>query len=452
MIELLRGDPEFERAVVEGSFNALLPAERPEIVVRPRSETEAVAAVRAVAAAGQRIAVRSGGHSWVAASVRDGGVLIDLGALDGIGLDTERMTATVGPGVRGARLSAALEEAGLAFPVGHCGDPGVGGFLLGGGLGVNWGHWRPACFSIERMRVVTADGELRTASPTENPDLFWLARGSGPGFPGVVTEFELALRPLPPCIRVETLSYPLDRLGEVTRWLTDASQDLPTNVELSLVTAGSPDPAHPFVVGVAATVFAGSVAEADAALAPLHGAPAAHRGRPADPLAHTAPADVAFSALHEAVDATYPRGARYLADTFWTDLDLHDATAPLAALLERAPSKRSYVLAGMPANGAGAGLVTPGEAAYGMHDRTLLIVYTIWEDAADDAANRAWLDEVADALLPTATGHFLSEADLRHRPDRVPGSFAPADRARVEHLRGHYDPDHLFHGFPALVL
>jgi FAD/FMN-containing dehydrogenase len=449
MIELQRGDPEFERAVIEGSFNTLLPAERPDAVVRPRSEAEVVAAVRAAAAGGQRIAVRSGGQSWVAASVRDGGVLLDLGDLDSIALDAERMTATVGPGVRGARLSAVLEEAGLAFPVGHCGDPGVGGFLLGGGLGVNWGHWRPACFSIERMRVVTADGELRTASPTENPDLFWLARGSGPGFPGVVTEFELALRPLPPSIRVETWSYPLDRLPEVTRWLTDASPRLPTNVELSLVTARSPDPEHPLVVGVAATVFADSPAEADGALAPLHAAPTTHRGQPAVPLAHTAPADVAFSALHEAVDATYPRGARYLADTFWIDLDLHDATAPLAALLGRAPSTLSYVLAGMPANGAGAELVNPGEAAYGMHDRTLLIVYTIWEDPADDAANRAWLDEVAAALLPTATGHFLSEADLRHRPERVPGSFAPADRARIEHLRGHYDPERLFHGFPA---
>lgn len=445
MIELQRGEPDFERTVAEGSFNTLVPAERPDVVVQPRSEAEVVTAVRAAAAGGQRIAVRSGGHSWVAASVRDGGVLIDLGTLDSISLDVDRMTATVGPGVRGARLSAALEGAGLAFPVGHCGDAGVGGFLLGGGLGVNWGHWRPACFSIERMRVVTADGELRTASPTENPDLFWLARGSGPGFPGVVTEFELALRPLPPVIRVETWTYPLDRLGEVTRWLADASPRLPTNVELSLVAAGSPDPEHPLVVGVAATVFAGSAAEADAALAPLHGSPSP---KLAHPLAHTAPADVAFRALHEAVDATYPRGARYLADTFWTGLDLHDAAAPLAALLERAPSKRSYVLAGMPANGAGAALVTQGEAAYGMHDRTLLIVYTIWEDPADDAANRTWLDEVAQALLPTATGHFLSEADLRHRPERVPGSFAPADRARIEQLREHYDPEHLFHGFP----
>ncbi len=116
--------------------------------------------------------------------------------------------------------------------------------------------------------------------------------------------------------------------------------------------------------------------------------------------------------------------------------------------MERAPSGKSYVLAGMPANGRGADLLPRGEAAYGMHDRTLLIVYVIWDDPAADAANRAWLDEVAAALLPVTTGHFLSESDIRRNPSRVARSFTFADRERVEHLRAAFDPDGLFHGFP----
>ncbi|GLK18178.1 FAD-binding oxidoreductase [Herbiconiux flava] len=445
------GDERFEGAVVEGVFNAMVAGGRPVAVVRPRNEAEVVQAVRDAAAVGQRVAVRSGGHSWVAASVREGGVLIDLGELDGIAVDAEAMVATIGPGVRGKALSAALEAKGLAFPVGHCGDPGVGGFLLGGGLGVNWGAWLPSCFSIRSLRVVTADGELRTASVDENQDLFWLARGVGPGFPGVVTSFEVQLRPAPAEVRVSTWTYPLDELAAVTRWVTEASAGLEPNVEVAVVTQGVGRPGgtaeHPLVVGVAATAVIEAHGDGDGdgvtdALAPLgDGAPGlVPLGRFEGP--------ARLSELHVPVDATYPEGARYLADTFWTHLPLDEAMAPLEALMACAPSGKSYVLTGMPANGRGAELLPVGEAAYGLHDTTVLIVYVIWDDPADDAANRAWLDEVAAALLPTCTGHVLSEADIREHPERIARSFRDEDWPRIRDLIARFDPDTLFHGFP----
>ena len=37
------------------------------------------------------------------------------------------------------------------------------------------------------MKIVTADGDLLTASKTENPDLFWAVRGAGANF-GIITE------------------------------------------------------------------------------------------------------------------------------------------------------------------------------------------------------------------------------------------------------------------------
>ncbi|MDO9396681.1 MAG: FAD-binding oxidoreductase [Herbiconiux sp.] len=461
-----RGGAGFEQAVLGRGFNALAPEGRPERIVFPQDEAQVADAVRQALATGQRVAVRSGGHSWVSASVQDDGVLIDLGALDGIELDRTNRRAVVGPAVRGAQLSPLLEVAGLAFPVGHCGTPALGGFLLGGGLGLNWGAWKPACLSITRMRIVTADGDVVTASAEENPDLFWFARGGGPTFPGIVTEFELALQPLPRAIRIDTWLFPLTELDAVARWIDEASPALPPNVELSLVTQGPGRPggpeaptasgavggtaaAHPLVLGVAATVFADDEAGAASALAPLGDGPRAHDdGTPVTVLEHVAGLPGRFSTLHEPVDATYPEGARYLADTFFSHGGLTEATAALAALMERAPSGKSYVLAGMPANGDAATLLTPGDAAYGMHDTSLLIVYVIWDDPADDAANRAWLDEVATALLPTATGHFLSEADIRNHPERVAGSFRPADWRRIRRLRTELDPTGVFHTFP----
>lgn len=44
---------------------------------------------------------------------------------------------------------------------------------------------------IESMDIISASGELVTASQTQNSDLFWAARGAGFGFFGVVVRFRL---------------------------------------------------------------------------------------------------------------------------------------------------------------------------------------------------------------------------------------------------------------------
>ena len=51
--------------------------------------------------------------------------------------------------------------------------------------------------SVEAIDVVTADGELVRADEEQNAELLWAARGSGPGFFGVVTRFHLRLQPRP---------------------------------------------------------------------------------------------------------------------------------------------------------------------------------------------------------------------------------------------------------------
>ena len=63
----------------------------------------------------------------------------------------------------------------------HCGAVPLSGYLLGGGIGWNGDRWGGfACLNIEAVELVTPDGELLTASPTQNPDWYWLVRGAGP--------------------------------------------------------------------------------------------------------------------------------------------------------------------------------------------------------------------------------------------------------------------------------
>ena len=63
---------------------------------------------------------------------------------------------------------------------------GVVGATLGAGIASLQGHRGLMQDALESVKVVTADGQLLSASKTQNPDLFWAIRGAGSNF-GIVT-------------------------------------------------------------------------------------------------------------------------------------------------------------------------------------------------------------------------------------------------------------------------
>lgn len=177
----------------------------PRAVVHATHPSHVAGAVKLAKALGVRVSVRSGGHSWACWGVRDDAVLVDLGALPGgkfvapasgeqgqgqgqdgqgkEGLVYDDRTKVVGapPSATGRLLNAFLATRGRLFAGGHCPDVGLGGFLLQGGMGWNCKNWGWACESVVGIDVVTAAGEERYCSQSENADLFWAARGAGPG-------------------------------------------------------------------------------------------------------------------------------------------------------------------------------------------------------------------------------------------------------------------------------
>ena len=90
---------------------------------------------------------------------------------------------------------------------------GVAGFTLGSGSGWLERKLGLAADSLRSARVVTAAGELVTASAEEHPDLFWALRGGGPGF-GVVVELEFALAPIGPEVVGGVLAGRSERGGD----------------------------------------------------------------------------------------------------------------------------------------------------------------------------------------------------------------------------------------------
>ncbi|HZC97357.1 MAG TPA: FAD-dependent oxidoreductase [Bradyrhizobium sp.] len=109
-----------------------IPDRFPEVIVTVVSDADVIEAVKLARSCGLRISVRAGGHSWIATSLRDGGMLIDLSPLNGVTVDAAARTATAQPAIKNTELVAALEPHGLAFPAGHCPTVGIGGYLLSG--------------------------------------------------------------------------------------------------------------------------------------------------------------------------------------------------------------------------------------------------------------------------------------------------------------------------------
>jgi len=66
---------------------------------------------------------------------------------------------------------------------------------------------------------VTASGKLVRADAQQNSDLFWAARGAGPGFPGIVTRFHLQTRSAPILMRSSGYVYAMSDYRTAFNWI-----------------------------------------------------------------------------------------------------------------------------------------------------------------------------------------------------------------------------------------
>ncbi|MFJ6633587.1 FAD-binding oxidoreductase [Streptomyces sp. NPDC091376] len=142
------------------------------------------------------LGVRSAGHGVSGRSTNTGGLVVDVGRMNGIEvLDRRQRLVRVGPGATWKQVSAALHPYGWALGSGDYGGVGVGGLATAGGIGL---LGRAHGLTIDHLRaveLVLADGSQVRASVDEHPDLFWAVRGAGANF-GVGTAFEFQVDPV----------------------------------------------------------------------------------------------------------------------------------------------------------------------------------------------------------------------------------------------------------------
>lgn len=423
------------------------PKRYPDVIVQAKSDRDVRAAVGYAARNKLRVAIRSGGHNSNGPSLRDGGLLIDVSAMDEIRIDVARQIASIQPGVRSLELVKAAREKGLSFPVPHCPSVGLGGFTMGGGIGWNWSQrGGVATHSIVGAEVVTADGELRRATPTENPELYWAVRGAGPGFFGAVTRLDLQLYPVPRTIMASSYIFPLAELETVTSTLAAIRKASKVErVELIAVLMHHPEvpfdapPEKSKICFFTAFAFEDSEQQAREALRPFTESALASQAMVK--IEHQ-PFD--FEGLYEryfSLNDPAGRCARYAVDNVLTD-DGGKTLQALAAHFSKAPTKDCHVLAAF-----NLGLKSHADSCFSWVADCFVGCYAIWDEERDDASNFAWLQQTLPLMDPFAIGHYVNEVEGRGHPERYPKCFSKANWERLEQLRRRYDPAGVFHHY-----
>jgi FAD/FMN-containing dehydrogenase len=403
---------------------------QPAAIVDAHGPGDVIAALQMMRDNGLPLAVQATGHGAVQAA--DGTLLLVTSEMRGVEVDGESRTAHARAATPWGDVIAAGAPYGLAPLSGTSGTVAVAGYTLGGGAGLLSRAYGYAADSLLSADVVTAQGELVTASADENPDLFWALRGGGGNF-GIVTALEFRLHPAE-ALYGGMVMFDAARAPEVVARYREWAPEQPDELSAVLTVMKVPPlPQLPeavrgrHVVALRA-LYLGDAAAGERLLAPLvaaAGEPLVGGMRPltyADASAALgAPPDPAVAELHIEMFRELPDAV----------LDVvTDPDTPVTALELR-------YWGGAPASPG------PDAGPCGHRDVPWSVVATAMAPSRDGwpAAKEA-TDAVAARLRPHSTGttflNFLGD------PSRTHTAYTPSDYDALAATKATYDPENVF--------
>jgi FAD/FMN-containing dehydrogenase len=408
---------------------------RPLAIVRAASAEDVAAAVTFARDNSLSLAVRSGGHSLAGHSMPDDVVVIDLSGMKGISIEPEARIARVQAGTTSGDLAEPASKHGLALTTGDTSSVGMGGLTTGGGIGFMVRKYGLTIDSLLSAQVVTAGGDIVTASQYEHPDLFWAIRGGGGNF-GIVTEFTYRLASVPQILGGDLL-LPASR--EIIRgyleYVASAPDELTT---IGNVLYAPPAPFVPeervgeLVLSIIVT-WAGNVEDGERALEPLRAL--------ATPIADTVRPmpykDIYLSTAHQAI-----RHGFEVRSMFANALSDETIDAGLEAMRQSTSPYSLFHLRGL---GGQFGRVSKDATAFAHRDARYLVgVIAVWlDEAEDDAPHRAWAESLWQQIRHERSGVYVNFI-ANESKERLHDAYPPATLARLREVKRAYDPDNLF--------
>ena len=402
---------------------------RPALIARCSGVADVVDALALGRRHGLPIAIRGGGHNVAGRATVDAGIVIDLSPMKGVHVDPRARTARAQAGLTWAGFNRETQAHGLATTGGVVSTTGIAGLTLGGGIGWLMGRCGLTVDNLESVELVTADGQILTASADEHEDLFWALRGGGGNF-GVATSFAYRLHPIGPEITGGIVAHPVARAREVLRFYREATAAAPDDLTMFAGLIHGPDGSK---LAAIVCCHCGSLAEGRSATASIK--------RFGPPVLDTV-GTMSYCDVNTLLDAAYPRGAfNYWKSSYLAGLS-DEAIAAAVQCFERTSSPMSGIL--FEHVHGSAARVDPAATAFPHRQRGYnMLVLSQWMDTDGTEAGIAWGRDAYAALQPFAAAgryvNYLGDEDA----GAVESAFG-TNYARLRNVKARYDPENVF--------
>ncbi|HET6350355.1 MAG TPA: FAD-binding oxidoreductase [Candidatus Krumholzibacteria bacterium] len=412
---------------------------RPALIARCIGTADIVACVNFARETGIALSIKGGGHNISGLAVTDGGLMIDCSLMRGCLVDTRARVAHAQPGATLGDIDRETQLHGLAAVLGFVSLTGATGLTLGGGFGYLSRRYGWTTDNVRSMTMVTSEGKVVQASPTENADLFWGLRGGGGNF-GVVTSIEHQLYPVGPEIYGGGIAWTMDSAPEVLALYRKLADEAP--LELSVVCVLRIAPPAPWIQKEAhgkpiVALFichSGRIQDAEKLLAPVKAF-----GKPVGDVIQRRP----YLSQQSLLDTANPNGRRY----YWKSEylpgiggDTLDAAMQYSKGL---PSPFAAVIL-FPLGGAIGQHANSHSAVGNRNANYVFSITSSWEKPEDDAANITWARDAWNDMKKFSTGgtyiNFLSEDDIGERIQAAYG----VNYERLARVKASWDPHNMF--------